>query len=500
MSEKPPTKKKSSKKTKEKKVSRSSSPTSERGKSPRSPKITSSRLDSPKRTEPELPTEPAPLNLCKLHNKELKFFSEVREELVCEDCPDMGGRSTVTLEEAHRYRMAIAYEALNCHLFQKQKLLQSQASKLKQRMEQVKNFKAILEQDMKREFVAMNERLNSSYGSKMAILNHDLSEIQGDLDRIKNIVGLVENSNQNVLGFLQKAGDLRYALDVSISKPFRTQIDVDAESLPQELAKVREITTKYDGLVSLLTVKDEIIWTLTNEKSSKVNETIQSELSEWVKLTDKFSQELEKFKLNCEICHVVLSESTINSACDRGQKHHFSKHETVEKIEEPVQDSYRSQVNEVETIRQINQTCRERGIYLDNVFKTYDDTNAGFITPTEFYQVLSNQFGLSGSQINYLAKKYDPNTSGRIKYALLLKDLLNEGSPVHAKIHRTASVIHEACKKLDAYSEGTIRQENFKDILKNNGFSPDEIKQALSLTELDSKGQVQYSTFYNRFK
>ncbi|CAG9319347.1 unnamed protein product [Blepharisma stoltei] len=499
MSEKPPSaKKKTTKKTKEKK-SRSSSPTSEKSKSsPRTSNIPTSPVNSPKRAE-TIPEEPVILNICKTHSKEFKFFSETKEELACEDCGKIPGQSIIPIDQAHRFRIATAYDLLNSHLFQKRELLKAQAMKIQMRMDEIKRFKNYIEQDMKREFVAMNERLNSSYGSKMAVLDHDLGEVQSDLDRINTIVGMVENSNQNIIGFLQKAPELRYALDISVSKPFRTEVDVYAENLPQELPRIREITIKHDALLSLLKIKDEMIWNLTHEKNSKLEKSIEEELAEWVKLTDKFSSELDKFKLACEFCGNPLNENTINSNCEKSQRHHFVKIKDIEIPEEPVQDTLRN-IDELGTIRQINQACRDRGLFLENIFRTYDSASSGLVSQTEFYQILSNQFGLSGAQINYFAKKYDPNTSGKVKYQLLLRDLLYDGSPLHSKLHSHALQLFEAFKKQDIYSEGSVKQETFKDILRSQGFDGEEIKQALSFADINSKGQVQYQNLYNRFK
>ena len=46
----------------------------------------------------------------------------------------------------------------------------------------------MIERDMKNEFSAMQERLNSACGSKVAILTHDINELNNDLDRINFVI------------------------------------------------------------------------------------------------------------------------------------------------------------------------------------------------------------------------------------------------------------------------------------------------------------------------
>ena len=48
--------------------------------------------------------------------------------------------------------------------------------------------KGIIERDIKNEYGGILERLNSAEGTKLAILQHDLSEIQKDVNRIDDIL------------------------------------------------------------------------------------------------------------------------------------------------------------------------------------------------------------------------------------------------------------------------------------------------------------------------
>lgn len=75
--------------------------------------------------------------------------------------------------------------------------------------------------------------------------------------------------------------------------------------------------------MSLMSFKDEVIWKLHSEKSGTgdFDSRAQQEIAEWVRLTDKFAQELKKFQMNCEYCHCALDEHTVNSICQKNTSH-----------------------------------------------------------------------------------------------------------------------------------------------------------------------------------
>lgn len=545
MSDKPPLKKKSGKSSK-KKGSRPSSPS----RSPKSPKSPSSpksnksrsssptssrRAESPQAKAPQTAVNPA--SICQAHKKEFKLFSETLEVPICEEClvsPPLNGihSKVVPIEEAHRYRLAAVYNTLNSHLFSKREQLMAQMHRVDYRLDEIKRVKMMIERDMKSEFSAMNERLNSSCGTKIAILQHDIAELNGDLERINNIIQTIENSGQDMIGFLQQAGHLRDAIEISVAKPFRTDIDVYQESLPRELAEIRSMVEKFPALQAIVAFKDELIWKLLHERSGTgdIDVTTQKELAEWARLTDKFSQELEKFKLNCEYCGVPMDDETVNSNCPKNSsyslkplesstpsgyhgnnRHYFSRNKPqkpepqhknldskFQNTQNPSSSPPEKDLNSA--VRAIGAISKERGIDLENLFKPYDVLNLGLISPTDFYQILSRNFGLSGNQINTMVYEYDPNRSGRIQYNLLIRDTLGEIPAVFDKLHLKANSFLDSCRKADSLTEGMLKQEAFKDVLRSQGLSQEETREVLNVVELSSQGLVPYLNFYNRIK
>ena len=257
MSEKPPVAKKKVGKASKKKSGTSS---------PRTPKSRkSSEASSPKPLEVEpIPKLYLSSKMCPIHKKELKLYCDNQEELICEDCALRPSYSRfpskiIKVEEAFRLRLSGLYNTLNNYILPKRSHIDIQKENVTSVLAHVKERKCEIERDMKGEFSAMNERLNFSYGTKHAVLQNDLNELQIDLDRIHHIINMVESSSNDQISFLQRQTDLKNLIDLSLSKPFRLKIDVRSDDLPVELNRVREIVTEYNALQQLIALKDELI-------------------------------------------------------------------------------------------------------------------------------------------------------------------------------------------------------------------------------------------------
>lgn len=303
--------------------------------SPKSAKSAKSRISS----DPGSPKEDPPVteiagNSCFRHHKEVKFFCEYHEEVLCEECLTSPPYTTsqtriVNIDEAYRKRFTGAYQVLNSQIFPKKEQIVSQIKKIKLKMDEIRNAKQFIEKDMKSEFSAMNERLGSSAGAKIALLEYDINELQNDLERIDYIAAAIQCANSDIYNFLNKYMEIRDTTDLIMAKPFRTEIDVDPNSLPRELGEIRENIIQYPALKSLISTKDDVLWKLTHDfaESSKIDEPVQKELAQWAKLTEKFSTELCKYRMNCEYCMTPLDNISVNTNCPRnsGSRHYFAR-------------------------------------------------------------------------------------------------------------------------------------------------------------------------------
>ena len=98
-----------------------------------------------------------------------------------------------TLADAYRSRIDLVTQAVQKTLIPKRSQLVAQITRLDYRIEEIKTVKGIIERDIKNEYGSILERLNSAEGTKLAILQHDLSEIQRDVNRIDEILKTLDD-------------------------------------------------------------------------------------------------------------------------------------------------------------------------------------------------------------------------------------------------------------------------------------------------------------------
>jgi archaellum component FlaC len=80
-------------------------------------------------------------------------------------------------------------------LIPKRSQLIAQITRLDYRIEEIKTVKGIIDRDIKSEYGGVIERLNSAEGVKLAILQHDIAEIQKDVNRIDEILQQLDELN-----------------------------------------------------------------------------------------------------------------------------------------------------------------------------------------------------------------------------------------------------------------------------------------------------------------
>ena len=64
--------------------------------------------------------------------------------------------------------------------------------RLDHRLDEIKTVKSVIERDIRNEYAGIMERLRSAEGVKVAVLQHDIAEIQQDITRIDEILMFME--------------------------------------------------------------------------------------------------------------------------------------------------------------------------------------------------------------------------------------------------------------------------------------------------------------------
>lgn len=65
--------------------------------------------------------------------------------------------------------------------------------RLDHRIDEIKTLKNVIEKDIRNEYGSIMERLRSAEGVKMAVLQHDIAEVQKDITRIDEILMTMED-------------------------------------------------------------------------------------------------------------------------------------------------------------------------------------------------------------------------------------------------------------------------------------------------------------------
>jgi palmitoyltransferase len=191
------------------------------------------------------------------------------------------------------------------------------------------------------------ERLRSAEGVKMAVLQHDIAEVQKDITRIDEILMTMEDVAANggaqspdIVGFLHKYRQINENIEYASTKQFKVEIDVMPNDLPRELAEKRVLMEHYEEQRRLLKFKDDVIWKLSQELKKKYDyyqeefdKETRHEMNEWARLVDRYASELKKYELVCSFCGQHLADGNVNAECPEnhpkllsGRSHPASEH------------------------------------------------------------------------------------------------------------------------------------------------------------------------------
>lgn len=301
---------------------------------------------------------------CFLHNQPLRYFCDSCEELICYDCTVMGPHNTQlhrisAMEEAFRTRFDLVNRAIHASIVPKRAQLIAQIVRLDHRIDEVKTLKGVIEKDIRNEYGAIMERLRSAEGVKMAVLQHDIAEVQKDITRIDEILMAMEDiaaggsqqppmpmgmmmgsmsqmnpmgggGGPDIVGFLHRYRQLNENIEYAVTKQFKVEIDVLPNDLPRELAERRVLLEHYEEQRKLLKFKDDVIWKLSQELKKKYDyyqdefdKETRHEMNEWARLVDRYAGELKKYELVCSFCGQHLSDANINTECPENASKSF---------------------------------------------------------------------------------------------------------------------------------------------------------------------------------
>jgi palmitoyltransferase len=163
----------------------------------------------------------------------LKFFCESCEEPICQDCHRIGPHNNklhriTNVIETFRKKINYITQIVNNNLAEKLDMLLNHIQSVENNMDEVKKTKGEIEREVRVEYSRIIENLRSEEGKKMAILQHESSALQKEIDKINDIVETVKeialNENPDMIAFLLRFKALFENIEVALSKPIRSKI------------------------------------------------------------------------------------------------------------------------------------------------------------------------------------------------------------------------------------------------------------------------------------
>ena len=284
-----------------------------------------------------------PLNLinffqknCYLHHGQfLKLFCESCEEPICHECQMVGPHNNklhkiVNIIDSYRKKLNYINLIKNKNINNKYNQLMNQIQYLDNISKQVKEIKNNIEKNIRKEYDQMIDNLNSFEGKKIAIINYESSTLQKNLNDISEIINylnqLILSENPDMIDFLLKYKQINEKVEDILAKPIKTSYNIIPDDFPNELEEKNKKIKNCESLDQLCQLKDEIIWKLMtdNEQITEINMNIKEmnkksklEIQKWANLSEKYSSELKKYKLNCQFCGCPLDENTVNGICEK---------------------------------------------------------------------------------------------------------------------------------------------------------------------------------------
>eukprot|EP00742_Colponemidia_sp_Colp-10_P013158 GILJ01014851.1.p1 GENE.GILJ01014851.1~~GILJ01014851.1.p1 ORF type:complete len:822 (-),score=152.92 GILJ01014851.1:143-2488(-) len=130
--------------------------------------------------------------LCTVHGHSLKFYCDTCEQPCCIDCRTKGPHHTqlhrvADIMSAFRSRLGQLQNLINSSLVHKKESIHNELQQIEIRMDEIRNARQRIERDTKVEYNRIVERLRGAEGIKMAVLQHDVAELQREIDRIQHV-------------------------------------------------------------------------------------------------------------------------------------------------------------------------------------------------------------------------------------------------------------------------------------------------------------------------
>jgi hypothetical protein len=216
-------------------------------------------------------------------------------------------------------------------LVQKRDQLFAQSYRLDYRMEEIKYINSIIQKDIRTEYGGILQRLKAVEGHKLALLQHEMSNLQLNSELINEILtSFIADTKKDVnpLRFMVKLGIMKANIDQIMTKPFRKDIEVFPNDMPRELMEFREKVEGCRKQEALVSMKDQVIWNLVSQKKNIAKNAVKNldgaaseEVKRWIELLKGWEEERKAYDQICYFCGDRLDGKNVNKKCKINQDH-----------------------------------------------------------------------------------------------------------------------------------------------------------------------------------
>eukprot|EP00466_Bigelowiella_natans_P004628 jgi/Bigna1/88004/estExt_fgenesh1_pg.C_270026 len=195
-----------------------------------------------------------------------------------------------------------------------------------------------IEATARREFEASLSRLHDAKAEKLNNLEGETNQIRVEVAEMERLVADLADfkkakSAEEMTKFLSVDRELHHRMYRLAGAPSRVGLEINPYDLPRDHDESHKLRREYAGARKIIQVKDEMIEYLLQERegllkahanashqAANLNNAAQHEMKQWVRLTDKFAQELDQFQLACRYCKAPLSRLSVNTYCPYNRK------------------------------------------------------------------------------------------------------------------------------------------------------------------------------------
>ena len=288
--------------------------------------------------------------LCYHHQHPLILYCDTCNEPICNECQIIGPHNTnyhriLNLQDAYNKRMSYI-NSQRPLLFNKLNELNSYNTFINNLFEKVTTAKKNIEREVRKDYTALTERIKDIEGKRDTILSYEANQFQNQQNKILDIMNYIkdvqDSKNTELISFLLQYRNVINSINKILEKPIKEKIDLSiTENYPNDLEERHRILEDYKRIKNELVKRDESLWKILKEKKDKERENIikakeksQNDIEEWVKLSDRYVQELKKYQIVCSFCGRYLDGKIVNLDCEANENFYlnfyFTKNEPRE--------------------------------------------------------------------------------------------------------------------------------------------------------------------------